>query len=127
MNVEDLVREYVQLKSKLDDARSTFKNIENEVKEKLLNLETQLLGISNDSGVSSFKTEFGTAYKVTKSYASLDDMESRVRYSIENDDFGLFTSHVNKKHVQELLEEGVPPSIMGVKYEEIQAINIRRS
>jgi len=127
MNIEALVEEYINLRSSLDEARKVYKDKEKEVKDSLAILETKLLDVSNDTGVESFKTSVGTAFRTTKSYATLEDVNARIKYAIDNNDYGLFTAHVSKQHVKELIEEGLAPSVFGVKYEEIQSIGVRKS
>ena len=74
-----------------------------------------------------FKTEFGTCYKSVKTYAKLFDVEARIKYAKETGDYGLFTSHVNKLHTIELLNDGRDPTEFGVDYETEEVILFRKA
>lgn len=126
MNIGEVVRDYITLRNKLSDARKDFEAYEATVKGEMAELETKILGESNRLGVTSFATPYGTAYTTTKSYAGVEDAEARIEYAKRTGDFGLFTNHVNKKHVEELIEDGVNIGEIGLVYTTEKAINIRK-
>lgn len=130
MNVKDIVKEYRDIRDSLDKARKEFTAFEEECKGKMFELETQMLAISRETGVDSFKTEFGTAFKTTKTYARLgagdESKRAREAYAIETGDFGLFTSHVNKTHAKELLDEGYNLAELGIDWIEEYTIGFRK-
>lgn len=129
-NIADLIKEFRDLRDDLDARRKDYTLFEKESKEKMLDLETQMLDIARDTGVDSFKTIHGTAFKTTKTYARLstgpEAKELRIKYAIDNDDFGLFTSHVNKTHAKELLDNGVNLAEVGIDWVEEYAIGFRK-
>lgn len=128
--ISDLVKEFRDIRDDLDTKRKAYNKFEAESKEKMLELETQMLNICNETGVDSFKTKNGTAYKTKKTYARLltgdDGRERREEYAIRTGDFGLFTSHVNKTHAKELQDEGFNLSEIGVDWIEENAIGFRK-
>ena len=126
MNISDTIKSYIDLRSQLDDKRKEYKDFESMVKEQMEMLETQILEECNTTGVESFKTAYGTAFKTTKTYARIFDTEARNQYIKETGDFALITAHVNKTHVQELLDTGVDPSEFGGEFTTEQAIQIRK-
>lgn len=129
-NIADLIKEYRDIRDDLDARRKDYMAFEKESKEKMLGLETQMLAIANDTGVDSFKTPHGTAYKTIKTYARLsagsEAKEARIQYAIDNNDFGLFTSHVNKTHAKELLDDGVNLAEAGIDWIEEYTIGFRK-
>lgn len=130
MKIDELVKEYRLLKESLDHKRREFKKFEDECKERMLELEISLLDKSNQLGVDSFKTQYGTAFRVTKTYARLatgpDSVDARIKYSMESGDFGLFTSHVNKTHAKELLDDGMNLEEIGISWIEEAGIQFRK-
>ena len=112
MAIDTLVAEYVRLR----DERHALATQDKALKEQMNQLEVQMLDISNELGVNSFKTDYGTVFKTTKTYASVTDREALERYAIENNDLGVFTNHVSKTHIVELLEAGTPQEILGINY-----------
>jgi len=130
MNIAELVQEYRDIRAHMDAARKTYQQIEKESKEKMFELETQMLNICNETGVDSFKTPHGTAYRTIKTYARLgagpEAREAREKYALETGDFGLFTSHVNKTHSKELLDDGVNLAEIGIDWIEEYTIGFRK-
>ena len=127
MNISNVVEQYMSLRQALDAKRKEYKDFEASIKEEMTELELQILEVSNTTGVESFKTKFGTAYKTTQKFARSFDRQAVIDYAQRTGDFGLFTNHINKAHVIELMEEGEDPSAFGVDYQEEQTINIRKS
>jgi len=127
MKIGKVVEIYIGLRNDLAEARSEFKNHEKVVKAEMLDLEMKILEAAEEMGVDSFKTPFGTAYQTTKTYTSLEDREALIKYVSDSGDFGVFTSHVAKNHILELMDEGLAPSSIGIQYSEERAINIRKS
>lgn len=112
MAIDTLVAEYVKLRAE----RHALATQDKILKEQMTELENQMLGISNDLGVNSFKTDYGTVFKTTKTYVSVQDREALDRYAVENNDLGVFTNHVSKTHIVELLEAGTPQETLGVNF-----------
>lgn len=112
MAIDTLVAEYVKLR----DERHALAARDKLLKEQMTALENQMLDISNNLGVNSFKTDYGTVFKTTKTYVSVQDREALDRYAVENKDLGVFTNHVCKLHIIELLEAGMPQETLGVNF-----------
>lgn len=120
--IEQLIAEYVQLRNE----RHALAAKDKELKEQMTVLEAQMLELANQLGVSSFKTEHGTAFKTTKTYVSVTDREALERYVRDNNAFSVFTNHVNKLHVIELLEAGTPQEILGVEFNAETVMQFRK-
>ncbi len=78
-------------------------------------------------GVESFSTAMGTAYRTRKTFARNADMDARIAYAKETNDYGCFTSHVGKLHVIELINDGINPAEIGVEYFEEDCVQVRKS
>ena len=127
MNIGQKVELYIKLRNGLDARRKEYKDYESEVKSEMDILEADILAEAEKTGVNSFATDHGTAYSTVKKYARSISKTDTEAYARKTGDFGLFTSHVNKAHVIELIEDGLDPSEFGVEYTEERAINIRKS
>jgi len=127
MKINDIVNQYIGLRNAIASKKKEFDQFKKDNEEVMRALEMQILEVSKSTGVDSFKTEFGTAFRTTKTYAKLFDADARIKYALESGDFGLFTSHVNKLHTIELLNEGVDPSSLGVDYESEEVIQFRKN
>jgi len=126
MNIDETVEYYISLRDSISDAKKAFDNFKRETKELMDALEIELLDQSAILGVDSFTTPSGTAFKTTKTYAKMLDVNARVAYAAKTGDYGLFTNHINKLHAKELIDEGLSPEDIGVTIESEQVIQIRK-
>lgn len=110
--IDELIKAYIVIR----DERHALAARDKLLKEQMTALENQMLDISNNLGVNSFKTDHGTVFKTTKTYVSVQDREALDRYAVENNDLGVFTNHVSKTHIVELLEAGLPQETLGVNF-----------
>lgn len=127
MNINEMVAEYISMRNSITEQKKAFDDFKKSVEEHMKKLELEILEVSRELGVDSFKTDAGTAYRTTKTYAKVFDAEARIKFAKKTGDYGLFTSHVNKKHAMELLEDGMDPSDFGVDIDTEQVIQIRKS
>ena len=130
MNIAELVQEYRRIRDQLDSKRTAYNTFESGAKDAMEKLELEMLAISNQTGVDSFKTPYGTVFKTTKSYARLSEgeigRELRDAYALETKDFGLYTAHVNKAHAVELMEEGINLEEIGIVYQTEYVMQFRK-
>jgi len=110
-NIKSLIKAYRDIRDDLDIKRKAYMAFEKSSKEALYEIEVKMLDISNNTGIDSFKSDVGTVFRVTNTYARLDageeSKELRFKYAVENNDPGIFTSDVSKTHIKELLDNGV--------------------
>lgn len=129
MRVDDLVDQYIQIRDDLGDKRKLFKEQEETAKTHLAELEARILEISNSTGVNSFKTDFGTAFRTTKDYARVapGSREELDAWVLKTGKTQVFTSHLSKVAIKELMEtDGLNPADAGIDYIMEDVIQIRK-
>lgn len=135
-DVRQLVGKYVKIRDALSKKRKEFKELEARAKRKMEEIEVEILELSRGTGVDSFKTKFGTAFKTTKTYARVagpEGWEKLCQLMVQRNDFGLVEKRVAKLHFMEVMKEemekdgGLAPIEMGVEYVEEEAIQVRRN
>jgi len=128
MKIDALVEEYIGIRDHLDTVRKKYKAFEEERKTELAQIEAQILDISNDTGVESFRTNYGTAFRTMKDYARVlpGEREAVDQYVLESGNTQIFTSHLSKIAVKELMEDGLNPASVGVDYIQEDVIQVRR-
>jgi hypothetical protein len=121
-----LVARYILVRDKIKAAEEAHKEKLKPVKEILETLGNQLLGTLNDIGGDSIKTEHGTAYRIEKNTASLEDPAAFQDHVIANEQFDMLDWKANVKAVQDYITEygETPP---GVKYSTMFTIGVRRA
>jgi len=126
VNKEALIEQYVRArdmkKAIMDEAKGKCGQIDEVMKL----AEARLLELFEAEGVTSVRTEAGTAYRSTRTSATVADWELLLDHIKDEDAWALLEHRVNKKAVEEYKEEynDFPP---GVNIRSEHTINIRRS
>lgn len=129
MKISEIVEDYITIRDDLTEKRKEFKDYEEIAKARLFDLEAQLLAISNDTGVESFKTSRGTAFRTTKDYCRIaaGAREDVNKWVMSTGNIMVFTSHISKIAVKELMEvNGLNPAEAGLEYIVEDVINVRK-
>jgi len=127
----DLIREYLDLKTKLDAASKTLAEYSKPFRERQDEIQNKLLALSIEMGVDSFKTEFGTAYKSTTVTPGIENRDDYLQFVLNNwDEGGNAMLQLGAPQVTALKEwqqehNGLLPP--GVKTSAFTKVNIRRS
>jgi hypothetical protein len=126
INVTDVVGKYIRL-------RDLKAKLDNEHKDKMAPLaaamekaEAAILAFFNESGMDSAGCEAGTAYRSTKTSATVADRDAFFSWVQANDAFHFLESRAAKTQVEAFVKEtgDLPP---GIKYSSISSVNVRRS
>jgi len=127
MKVDDLVQKYIQLREAKAQLKAEYDAKVAPVDAVLDKIEGALLAKFNELGVSSVKTEFGTAYTSVRSSATLADWDVfREFCSQQEDPYAFVERRVSKTAVEEFRNANadLPP---GVNWSETRVVNFRRS
>lgn len=124
--MEELVEKYILLRDKKAELSATFKAKVAKLDEVLAKIEGALLVQFKEHGMESVRTKAGTAYKSTRTSATVADWDSVLDYIQQNELWNMLDKRVNKTAVEQFKEENgdLPP---GVNWREEVVVNIRRS
>jgi len=109
---EDLTREYDAKVATLDDQMRTLKE--------------ELLKISKETGVTSFKTENGTAYRTIKNRYWTNDWESFYGFMREHGTMELLEKRIHQTNMREFLGDRPDVHPPGLNVDQEYEITIRR-
>lgn len=89
-------------------------------------MEGALLALFNAQGMDSAGCEAGTAYRTTKTSATVGDMDAFLDFVKTNDAWHFLERRVAKTQVDEYVAANneLPP---GINYSSIAAVNVRRA
>jgi hypothetical protein len=126
VNVTDLVGKYIKLrdlKAKLD---AEHKERTGPITAAMDKAEAALLAVFDQMGMDSAKCEAGTAYKTTKTSATVADMDAFLAFVKENEAWQFLERRVAKTQVDEYVaaNQDLPP---GINYSSVVSINVRRA
>ena len=123
--VDQVIGAYMKLRHKKEaieaDAKANMKGL----KEQMVKLEAWLKQKADEDGVTSFKTDSGTAFLTTTDFAAVGDWDAVLSFIRENEAYDMLEKRVSKMAVRGYIEanKSVPA---GVNYGTKLDINIRK-
>lgn len=125
LTVDAVVATYMKLRAKKDAIEAQVKAEVDEVKAQMEKIEAWIKEQADAQGVTSFKTNHGTAFLTTVDYANVADWDAVLKYIRENEAFDMLEKRISKTAVRGYIEntKTVPP---GVNYGTKLEVNIRK-
>jgi len=124
-NIGDVIRTYMKLRDQKTAIEAKVKGDLTTLKGKMDKLEAYLKAQMDAQGLTSFKSDFGTAFLTTTDYANVEDWNKTLGFIRDNDAYDMLEKRVSKIAVRGYIEENkaVPP---GVTYGTKLEVNIRK-
>lgn len=125
MDMKDLVDQYIRLRDKKAEITAKAKQECSKLDAVIDKLEAALLASFEEMGLESIRTAEGTAYKATRTSATVADWDATLDWIKANEMWNMLDKRVNKTAVQEFRDENddLPP---GVSWREEITVNVRR-
>lgn len=125
VNVSDIVRTYMKLRNQKEQIEAETKDRVAKLKEKMSRLEAWIKEKADADGVTSFKTDHGTAFLTTTDYANVADWDAVLGFIRDNEAYDMLEKRISKLAVRGYIEtnKAVPP---GVNYGTKLEVNIRK-
>ena len=125
VTVDAVIKKYMKLREKKALVEATIKEELDKIKADMTKLEAFLKAKLDADGLTSFKTEYGTAFLTTTDFANVDDWDAVLRFIREEEAYDMLEKRVSKTAVRGYIEANkeVPP---GIKYGTKLDINIRK-
>jgi len=123
--VDDVVALYVQLRNEKAAIRAEAEEKVTTIEGKLDKLEAWIKNKADEQGVTSFKTNHGTAFLTTVDFASVEDWDATLKFIKDNDAFDMLEKRVSKTAVRAYIDanKAVPSGVMyGTRLE----VNVRK-
>jgi len=124
--VDEAVQKYMKLRAKKSELEGTVKEQVADLKEQMSMIEAWIKQQADTLGVTSFKTEHGTAYVTKTDFANVADWDAILDYIKANDAYHLLERRVNKAAVREIIDD-TGDIIPGVNFASKLGVNIRKS
>jgi hypothetical protein len=126
ISVDKLVAVYIKMRDERDRiTREMNQQLEN-IQTQMNVVKTELLNICKETGVESFRTPYGTAYRTIKSRYWTNDWESFYKFMRENEAMELLEKRICQTNVKQFLEENPDMHPAGLQVEKEYAITIKR-
>ncbi len=124
-NIGDVIRTYMALRSQKDAIEAEMKSRVDGIKANMAKLEAWIKEKADEQGVTSFKSDFGTAFLTTTDYANVADWDAVLDFIRTNEAYDMLEKRISKIAVRGYIQQNktVPP---GVNYGTKLEVNIRK-
>lgn len=126
ISIEKIVAAYVKIRDAKDAIYQKYKAETTELEEQMNVLKYKLLEVSKETGVTSFSTPSGTAYRTVKDRYWTNDWESFYDFMQENNAMGLLEKRIHQTNMKEFLENNPNQEPKGLNIDREYEITIRR-
>jgi hypothetical protein len=125
VSIGDVIRTYMKLRDQKAAIEAQLKDQVAAIKVKMEKLEAYLKTQMDAQGLTSFKSEYGTAFLTTTDYANVADWDAVLNFIRENEAYDLLEKRVSKIAVRGYIErmKAVPP---GINYGTKLEVNVRK-
>jgi hypothetical protein len=126
VNVTDLVDKYIRLRDRKAQMDADHKQKLAPIQAAMDKAEAALLALFDQQGMDSAGCAAGTAYRTTRTSATVADMDAFLAWVKENEMWHFLERRVAKTQVDEYVaaNSDLPP---GVNYNSMTSINVRRA
>ena len=126
ISIEKIVAAYIKIRDTKEAIYAKYKAETAELEEQMTILKHKLLDVSKETGVTSFSTPHGTAYRTVKDRYWTNDWESFYTFMRENNAMGLLEKRIHQTNMKEYLENNPGEEPMGLNIDREYEITIRR-
>ncbi len=125
VTIEKVIDAYLKLRVEKEIKDAKHREEIKLLKDKMTKLEGWIKTQADEQGVTSFRTEHGTAFLTTSDYANVADWDSVLRYIQKHEAFDLLEKRVSKMAVRGYIDlhKSVPP---GVNYGTAISVSVRK-
>lgn len=125
MDFSDLVRKYIAARDRKAEMKKAYDESVAKIDAVLDRVEAELLRYFSDNGLDSIKTDAGTAYRTTRTSATVADWDACFNFIREHELWHMLEHRVSKKAVEEFkaANDELP---VGINWREEAVVNIRR-
>lgn len=126
ISIDKVVAAYIKIRDTKDSLTSEYKRQAAELDEQMDTLKYKLVEISKQTGVTSFSTPYGTAYRTIKNRYWTNDWDSFYTFLHEHNAPQLLEKRIHQGNIKEFLEGNPDVHPPGLNVDSEYEITIRR-
>jgi hypothetical protein len=124
--IEKIVATYIKMRDTKDALYKEYTAKASEIEEQMLVLKHKLIEISKETGVTSFSTPYGVAYRTVKNRYWTNDWGSFYGFMREHGAMELLEKRIHQTNMKEFLENKPDVHPPGLNIDSEYEITIRR-
>jgi hypothetical protein len=126
VSIEQIVSTYIKLRDKRDMMYQEFKDKTAQIEEDMQTLKHKLVDISKETGVTSFSSPSGIAYRTVKNRYWTNDWGSFYNFMQEHGAMGLLEKRIHQTSMKEFLDDNPEVHPPGLHVDSEYEITVRR-
>lgn len=126
VSIEKIVATYIKMRDTKDALYKEYTAKASEIEEQMAVLKHKLIEISKETGVTSFSTPYGVAYRTVKSRYWTNDWDSFYSFMREHGTMELLEKRIHQTNMKEFLENKPDVHPPGLNIDSEYEITIRR-
>lgn len=126
VSIEKIVTTYIKMRDTKDALYKEYTAKASEIEEQMTVLKHKLIEISKETGVTSFSTPNGVAYRTVKNRYWTNDWGSFYDFMRENGTMELLEKRIHQTNMKEFLENNPDAHPPGLNIDSEYEITIRR-
>ena len=114
VSIEKIVATYIKIRDAKEANYQDYKNKDQDFEAQMDTLRYKLLEVSKETGVTSFSTPFGTAYRTVKQRYWTNNWEQFYQFIQQHNVIGLLEKRIHQTNMKEFLEgnpDAHPPGL----------------
>jgi len=125
VTVDSVIKKYMKLREEKTAVEAEIKERVDKIKADMAKLEAFLKAKMDADGLTSFKSEHGTAFLTTTDFANVEDWDAVLKFIREEEAYDMLEKRVSKTAVRGYIDANkeVPP---GIRYGTKLDVNIRK-
>ena len=124
--IEQIVTTYIKIRDKRDRLYQEFKENTAKLDEDMQILKHKIVGLSKQTGVTSFSTPTGIAYRTVKNRYWTNDWESFYTFMREQGSMELLEKRIHQTNIKEFMDSNPEVHPPGLNIDSEYEITIRR-
>ena len=119
MSLEELVRDYFDIRSQREVILAEYESKDEALKEAMKNIEVAMLDICNTNSADSIKTQYGTVIRKLNERFYCNDWDNFRKFVLENEAVELLERRIHQGNFKEFMserqEDGLPPGVNAMR------------
>lgn len=115
MNLEEMVTDFLILRSQREILLADYEAKDSELKEAMKNIEVEMLNICNETNADSIKTQHGTVIRKLNERFYCNDWDNFKDFVLEHQAVELLERRIHQSNFKEFIAEreqdGLPPGV----------------
>ena len=124
--IEKIVAAYIKMRDTKDALYKEYSAKANEIEEQMTVLKHKLIEISKETGVTSFSTPHGVAYRTVKNRYWTNDWSSFYDFMRERGTMELLEKRIHQTNMKEFLDQNPEVHPPGLNIDSEYEITVRR-